>query len=200
MVTGRRRWHTVGFYIAPSNASNIEDVVAVIRARPYGAKLLVDEDINANLEEPEGTLRLEAIADRLTAAGLSDMGLHFLPRQKPWLKDRCTWRIQQDKLEVRYRTDYIIGTHCRLFQDVTFWDTQHQSDHYMVLGCLRGEPEKEITGYLRKLRRYPLRTLHRDLASGPDKLFSELKTHILKPPLRKRVMWAWIYRRDLGIN
>ena len=52
----------------------------------------------------------------------------------------------------------------------------------MVLGCLRGEPEKEITGYLSKAQRYPLRTLRKNIASDPDKLFSELKTQTPKPP------------------
>ena len=31
IVTERRRWHVVGCYLASSNASNIEDVAAVIR-------------------------------------------------------------------------------------------------------------------------------------------------------------------------
>ena len=56
LVTGRRKWHVVGCYISPSNASTIEDVTASIRDQPYGAELLVSGDLNANLAEPEGTL------------------------------------------------------------------------------------------------------------------------------------------------
>ena len=49
--------------------------------------------------------------------------------------------------------------------------TQHHLDHHMVLECLRGNPEKELTGELRKARRFLLQTLRRDLMSVPDKLF-----------------------------
>ena len=93
----------MGCYIPPSDASAIEDVAAAIRDRPYGAKILVANDLNANLAEPEGTPQAEAIADELAAVGLLDMGLHFLPRSKPWLKDRYTWRMHQDGQEVRSR-------------------------------------------------------------------------------------------------
>ena len=57
LVTGRRRWHIMGFYIAPSDASTIEDVVAAIRDQPCGDDLLVAGGLNANLEDPEGTPR-----------------------------------------------------------------------------------------------------------------------------------------------
>ena len=68
-----------------------------IRARTYRAKLLVDGNLNSNLEEPEGSPRLEAIADELIVDGLMDMGLHFLPQCKLWSKGICTWRMQQDR-------------------------------------------------------------------------------------------------------
>ena len=51
---------------------------------------------NANMVNPKCTIQAEAIADELMAAGMMDMGLHLLPRCKPWLKDRLTWRIQRD--------------------------------------------------------------------------------------------------------
>ena len=96
MVMGRRWWHIVEWYISPSNTSNIEDVVVSIRSWPNGAELLLARDLNANLEEPEVTLRLEAIGWELTADGLVDMAMHLLPRHKPWLKDRCIWRMHHD--------------------------------------------------------------------------------------------------------
>ena len=79
MVTGRRRWNVIGCYIAPINASIIEVVSATIRDQPYGAKLLMSGDLNANLEEPEVTPQVEAIANELMVVGLMDMGLYFLP-------------------------------------------------------------------------------------------------------------------------
>ena len=62
----------------------------------------------------------------------------------------------------------------------------------MVLGCLRGDPEKELTGYLRKVQRSLLRTLCCYLASNPNNLFRELKTQIPNTPLREQVRWALI--------
>ena len=62
----------------------------------------------------------------------------------------------------------------------------------MVQGCLRGEPAKKITGYLRKALHFPRWPFCHDLASDPDKLFSELKTQILNPILRKQVRRASI--------
>ena len=105
-----------------NNDLNIEDVIASIRARPYGDELLVAGDINANLEYLEGTLWLEALVDKLTASCLIDMGLHFLPQCNPWLKDRCNWRMQQEGQEVQSRIYYIIGTYRKLFQDMAIQD------------------------------------------------------------------------------
>ena len=120
--------------------------------------------------------------DKLTVAMLMDMVLYFLPRHKSWLQDKCTWIMRQDGREFRYRMDYFLGTDRRLLHDVDFWNTRHHLGHYTVLVCLRGESTKELTGYLRKLRRFPFRSLRCNLASIPDKLFSELKTQIPKPP------------------
>ena len=96
LVTGRRRWHVGGFYINPSDALTIEYITVAIGNRTYGDGLLVDVDLNANLAGLEGTPRDEVIADKLAAADIVDMGLHFLPRRKPWLQDRCTWIMRRD--------------------------------------------------------------------------------------------------------
>ena len=85
LETWRRRWHVVGCYIAPSDDLTIEDVTAAIRSWTYRANIPVAGDLNPNIMEPEGT---PAIADKLAASGLEDMGLHFLPRRKPWFQDR----------------------------------------------------------------------------------------------------------------
>ena len=42
--------------------------------------------------------------------------------------------------EVRYRTDYILGTDRRLFWNVSIWNPRHNSDHYMVLDFLHSAP------------------------------------------------------------
>ena len=122
-------------------------------------------NLNSNLVEPEGTQQVEAMTEDLTAAGLEDMGMHFLPRCRLWLQDRFTWGMRRDGREVQYQTDYILGKYLRLFQDVAIRDPRHNSDHYMVLGCLREEPAKDLTDYLRKAHRFPLWPIHCDLAS-----------------------------------
>ena len=99
-------------------------------------------DLNANRAELEDTPQGEAISDDLVAAGPMDMGVNFLPRHNPWFQDRCTLSICRDGREVQSQTDYILGTYYRLFQYVTFQYPRHHSDHYMVLGCLRGYPAK----------------------------------------------------------
>ena len=134
LVTGRRQWHVMGCYISPRNASTVEDFAVAIRDQPYGAELLVVGNLNTSLAEPEGTPQGESIMDKLTAAGLMDTGLNFLPWRKPWLQDRCTWSMRRDVLEVQSWIYYVLGTDSRLFQDMAIRDHQHHSDHYMVLG------------------------------------------------------------------
>ena len=34
------------------------------------------------------------------------------------------------------KTDYILGTDCRLFMNVSVRDPRYNSDHYMVMGVL----------------------------------------------------------------
>ena len=50
------------------------------------------------------------------------------------------WGMLRKGQEVRSRTDYILGTDRRLFRNVTVRDPRHNSDHYMVLGCLPSAP------------------------------------------------------------
>ena len=54
LATGERRWYIVGCYLAPNNTLMIESVVAALKECPRGVKLLVTEDFNVNLLEPEG--------------------------------------------------------------------------------------------------------------------------------------------------
>ena len=47
--------------------------------------------------------------------------------------------VREGKI-VRSRTDYILGTDRRLFWSVSVFDPRHNTDHYMVLGCLSSAP------------------------------------------------------------
>ena len=61
--------------------------------------------------------------------------------------------------EVRSRTDYILGMDRHLFWNFSVWDPRHNSDHYMVLGCLHIAPLREHARYLGGSKRLPLRPL-----------------------------------------
>ena len=52
----------MGCYLAPENASTIDNVVAAISQQPRGATLLVVGDFNTDLDAPKGRERDEGIA------------------------------------------------------------------------------------------------------------------------------------------
>ena len=140
LAMGARRWYIIGVYIAPEDTETMERVVAAIRKKPRGAKLMVAGDFNADIAAPEGDRRAENIATDIAPAGLEDMARHFLPRGKRWCKDRRMWDMRRKGQVVRSRTDYILGTDRRLFRNFSVRDPRHNSDHYMVLGCLPRAP------------------------------------------------------------
>ena len=59
--------------------------------------------------------------------------------------------------EVRSRTEYILGTDRRLFRNFAVQDPRHNSDHYMVLGCLPRAPLTDHKRYLGGRKRWPVR-------------------------------------------
>ena len=130
----------MGYQIVPDDASTIEDVIITISRRPCRAEIIVAGKFNADLVYLEGTTRLELIVVALVTAVLEDMSTHFIPRQKPWLRDGCTWSMIQGGLEVRSRTNYLLGTDRHLFQNVLVRDVHPNSDHYLVTGCLHVAP------------------------------------------------------------
>ena len=95
LASGDRRWFIVGCYLAPDDASKIEDVLAAISQRPRGAALLVVGDFNTDLDAPEDRERDEGIAAAMTEEVLEDMSGYFLPKHKPWLKDSRTWAMHR---------------------------------------------------------------------------------------------------------
>ena len=125
--------------------------------RPRGAKLLLTVNFNTKVSEPEGYQRGEEIAATLATEGLDDMSAHFLPCQRSWFWDGMMWSMIWEGREVRSRIDYILGTDRRLFWNVSVRDPRHNSDHYIVLGCLRSAPLMEQSTYLRGRKCPPLR-------------------------------------------
>ena len=85
------------------------------------------------------------------------MAAHLLPRQRRWGRERRTWRMVREGKVVRSWTDYILGTDQSLFWNVSVRDPRHNTDHYMVLDCLRSAPKREHTKYITGRKNLPLR-------------------------------------------
>ena len=69
VVTGAKRWHIDGAYIAPEDEVTMETVVKAIRRKPPGAELMVAGDFNVDILAPEGR-RAENIATDLATEGV----------------------------------------------------------------------------------------------------------------------------------
>ena len=92
--------------------------------------------------------------------------------------------------EVRYRMDYLLGTDCRLFWNVSVRYPRHNSDHYMVLGCLRSSPLREHSKYLGGRKRPPLQPL--TTPTWEDGIFKALRRYVSKPQAQYARKNAWI--------
>ena len=112
--------------------------------------------MNANLAEPEGDWREEDIAATMATEGLEDMSAHFLLQRRPCCRYGRTWSMLQKGREVRSWTEYILGTDRRLFGNVSVRYLRHNSDHYMILGCLHSSSLTEHTWYLRGRKKLTL--------------------------------------------
>ena len=121
--------------------------------------------------------------------GLKDILAHFLPRWCSWCRDRRTWRMIRAGREVRFRTDYILGTDRCLFWNVSVRDPMHNSYHYMVLGCLCSASLREHSMYLGGRKRRPLR--QPTTPTGEDGIFTVLQRAVPKPK-------AWDARKNVG--
>ena len=97
-------------------------------------------DLNVNLAELEGYWREEEIATALTTSNIEDILDHFFRQRRPWCWYGRTLSMVWAGRKVRSRTDYILGIDRRIFNNVTVRDPQHNLEHYLILGCLRGAP------------------------------------------------------------
>ena len=118
VATGRRRWYTIGCYLAPDDARTIERVVTALGEQPRGTALIVAGDLNTDLGDMACDGRGMEIAAEITEAGLEDMTEHFLPRKMRWGRERRTWAMVRWGKAIRSRTDYILGTDRSLFRNV----------------------------------------------------------------------------------
>ena len=120
----------------------------------------------------EGWYLDEGISAAMADEGLEDMSSHFLPRHKPWLKDGRTWAMHRSGREVHSWPDYILVTDSCLFQNVSVQDARHNTYHYLVLGCLRGDAPAAHSRYLGRRTRFLIRSP--ETPDKSDRMFAEL--------------------------
>ena len=84
---------------------------------------------NTDLAAPEGQARDEEIVAAMAAAGLEYLSGHFLPRQKPWLKDSRTWCMRRKGKEIYSRNNYVLVTDFRLLHNLLVHDACQNMDH-----------------------------------------------------------------------
>ena len=101
LVPGGHRLHIVGCYLVPYNALTNRGRRCGHQPAALGSAMLVIRYVNTKLVAPEGQARDEDIAADMVVAGLEYFSWHFLPRHKPWLKDRRTWCMLHGGREVR---------------------------------------------------------------------------------------------------
>ena len=91
---------------------------------------------------------------------------------------------------VMYRTDYLLGTDRSLFRNVSVRDPRHNTDHFMVVGCLRSALERKHARYIMVRRKMPLRPPTEP--TREDGIFAALRRAVPKPRARDRHKNAWI--------
>ena len=94
---------------------------------------------------------------------------------------------------VRSRTNYILGTYQSLFWNVSVRDPRRNTNHYMVLGCLRSDPKREHAKYLLGCKNLSLRPPAEPMRE--DGIFAALSRAIPKPRARERRMNNWISKK-----
>ena len=96
----------------------------------------------------------------------------------------------REEREVRSWTEYILGTDCYLFGNVSVREPRHNSDHYMVLGCLHSAYLREHVRYLGGRKRLPLRPPTEP--TREDTIFAALWRAVPKPRAREARKNEWI--------
>ena len=91
---------------------------------------------------------------------------------------------------VRSRTEYLLGTDRILFRNVSIRDPRHNTDHFMVLGCLCSASEQEHTRYIMRRRKMPPRPPTEP--TREDGIFAALRREVPKPHARDRHKNTWI--------
>ena len=85
-----------------------------------------------------------------------------------------------------------MGSDHQIIQNVAVWDPRHNSDHFMVMGCLRGASPREHYRYLGSRKRLPLLPPVRQTRTQADKIFSELQRAVPKSDKQTARHNTWI--------
>ena len=78
-----------------------------------------------------------------------------------------------------------MGSNRRIFQNLSAQDPSHNSDHFIVMGCLHGEFPREHSCYIRRRMRLPLQLPGHQTRTWTEHIFAELRHAV--PNLDKRV-------------
>ena len=168
----------MGFYIAPYEASTIYSITTAISQFPQGVGLMVVVDFNTDLIDPEVNIRDKEIMASLATARMEDTGDHLLPQFKPWLRGRRMCSMICGGREVQSYIYYLIGKELCMFQNMSFQDTYHNIDHYLVLGFLLRASATEHSCYLGLQWRFSLQLPQSLIVL--DRLFADLQSLIPK--------------------
>ena len=98
--------------------------------------------------------------------------------------------LRQKGLRLCVRTDYLLGTDRSLFRNVSVRDPRHNTDHFMVVGCLRSALEREHTRYIAGRRKSTLRPPTEP--TREDGIFAALRRAVPKTYWRDRHKNEWI--------
>ena len=155
VATGAQRWYIIRCYLAPDDAETIERIVAALGDKPRGTALIVTGELNMDLEDTENNRRGSEIAAAMTEVRLEDMMANVFPRKRKWRRERRTWSMVREGKLVRFQTDYLLGTDRSLFRNVSARYPRYNTDHFMVVGCLRSAPEQEHARNIKGRRKMP---------------------------------------------
>ena len=122
--------------------------------------------------------------------GVKDMTAHFLPRKRPWGRERQTWSMVREGRVVRSQTNYLLGTDRSPFRNVSVQDPRHNTDHYMVVGHLRSATARDHARYIKGRRKMPLKPLTEP--TREDELFDTLRRAVPKLHEQEKYKNAWI--------
>ena len=191
LVLGGRGWFVMGYYLTPDDTSSIECVFLDIVQCPLGTVLLVSGSFNAGIAEPEGHGLDKVISETVEMVVLEYMSGQLLPHQIPWARDSRKLSMLRKDQEVKSWADCILGTYRHLFQNLSSRYPRHNTDKYMILGCLSGTTLRDNQQYLIWCMWIPLCPPKTSILE--DTILMDLKRSVPKPSVSQKQRASFIY-------